>query len=97
MPGWDCHGLPIEQQVEKQVGTKDKLSVEEFRKRCEAHALKFVDVMRAEFKRLGCVGLWDTPYLTLSKDYEATIVRAAGAGSPAPGCSTGPSGRCTGA
>ena len=46
--------------------------------RCEAHALKFVDVMRTEFKRLGCVGLWDTPYLTLSKDYEATIVAPAG-------------------
>jgi isoleucyl-tRNA synthetase len=74
VPGWDCHGLPIEQQVEKQAGSKDKLSVEEFRKRCEEYALKYVDVMRAEFKRLGCVGLWDAPYLTLSKDYEATIV-----------------------
>src|SRR5688572_5310836 len=75
VPGWDCHGLPIEQQVEKQVGNKDKLGIEEFRKRCEAHALKFVDVMRTEFKRLGCVGTWETPYLTLSRDYEATIVR----------------------
>jgi isoleucyl-tRNA synthetase len=75
VPGWDCHGLPIEQQVEKQVGNKDKLGIAEFRKRCEAHALKFVDVMRSEFKRLGCVGTWETPYLTLSKDYEATIVR----------------------
>jgi isoleucyl-tRNA synthetase len=75
IPGWDCHGLPIEQQVEKSIGSKDKVGVEEFRKLCEAHALKFVDVMRGEFKRLGCVGLWDTPYLTLSKDYEATIVR----------------------
>jgi len=65
-PGWDCHGLPIEQQVEKLVGNKDKLGIEEFRKRCEAHALKFVDVMRGEFKRLGVVGTWDTPYLTLS-------------------------------
>src|SRR6476661_9602755 len=45
VPGWDCHGLPIEQQVEKQVGSKDKLGVEEFRKHCEQHALKFVDVM----------------------------------------------------
>jgi isoleucyl-tRNA synthetase len=75
VPGWDCHGLPIEQQVEKQVGNKDKLGIAEFRQRCEAHALKFVDVMRSEFKRLGVVGTWDTPYLTLSKDYEATIVR----------------------
>jgi isoleucyl-tRNA synthetase len=75
VPGWDCHGLPIEQQVEKQLGSKDKVSLEEFRRLCEAHALKYVDVMRAEFKRLGCFGLWSTPYLTLSPDYEATIVR----------------------
>ncbi|HEY0715322.1 MAG TPA: isoleucine--tRNA ligase [Polyangia bacterium] len=75
VPGWDCHGLPIEQQVEKQLGSKDKLSVEEFRKHCEQHALKFVDVMRTEFKRLGCFGLWQTPYLTLTPDYEATIVK----------------------
>ena len=53
VPGWDCHGLPIEQQVEKQVGAKDKLSVEEFRKRCEAHALKFVDVMRTRVQAPG--------------------------------------------
>jgi isoleucyl-tRNA synthetase len=78
VPGWDCHGLPIEQQVEQQVGSRDKLSIEEFRKRCQTHALRFVDVMRSEFKRLGCVGLWDTPYLTLSPDYEATIVRQLG-------------------
>jgi isoleucyl-tRNA synthetase len=82
VPGWDCHGLPIEQQVEKQVskdgGSKDKLSIDEFRARCEAHALRFVDIMRTEFKRLGCLGLWDTPYLTLSKDYEATIVAKLG-------------------
>jgi isoleucyl-tRNA synthetase len=75
-PGWDCHGLPIEQQVEKELGKrKAELSPAEFRERCQAHALKFVGVMRAEFKRLGCLGLWDDPYLTLSKDYEATIVR----------------------
>jgi isoleucyl-tRNA synthetase len=75
-PGWDCHGLPIEQQVEKELGKDAKaLDAAAFRKRCEAHALKFVDVMRGEFKRLGCMGDWDNPYLTLSKDYEATIVR----------------------
>src|SRR5882724_5068151 len=75
-PGWDCHGLPIEQQVEKDLGkAKADLSPTEFRERCRAHALKFVDVMRAEFKRLGCLGIWDDPYLTLSKDYEATVVR----------------------
>ncbi|MES1204588.1 MAG: isoleucine--tRNA ligase [Pseudomonadota bacterium] len=77
-PGWDCHGLPIEQQVEKELGGKEakaKLGAAEFRVRCEAHALKFVDVMRTEFKRLGCLGLWSDPYLTLAKSYEATIVR----------------------
>ncbi|MEO7668766.1 MAG: isoleucine--tRNA ligase, partial [Polyangia bacterium] len=77
-PGWDCHGLPIEQQVEKELGgreAKAKLGVAEFRIRCQEHALKFVDVMRTEFKRLGCLGQWDEPYLTLAKSYEATIVR----------------------
>src|SRR5450432_3104869 len=77
-PGWDCHGLPIEQQVEKELGkakAKAQLGAAEFRIRCQAHALKFVDVMRTEFKRLGCLGLWDDPYLTLSRPFEATIVR----------------------
>jgi isoleucyl-tRNA synthetase len=75
-PGWDCHGLPIEQQVEKELGKDAKaLDAAAFRDRCEKHALKFVDVMRTEFKRLGCLGLWDDPYLTLSKEYEATIAR----------------------
>ncbi len=73
-PGWDCHGLPIEQQVEKELGKDAKaLDAAAFRERCRTHALKFVDVMRGEFKRLGCLGLWDDPYLTLSKEYEATI------------------------
>jgi isoleucyl-tRNA synthetase len=75
VPGWDCHGLPIEQQVEKQFGPKAKQDPRDFRQKCEAHARKFVDVMRADFRRLGCVGIWDAPYLTLDKDYEATIVR----------------------
>ncbi len=75
-PGWDCHGLPIEQQVEKELGPRRKeLDAAAFREHCEKHALKFVDVMRTEFKRLGCLGRWDDPYLTLSKDYEATIAR----------------------
>jgi isoleucyl-tRNA synthetase len=75
-PGWDCHGLPIEQQVEKNLGKDARgLDAVAFRQRCEEHALKFVDVMRTEFKRLGCVGHWDDPYLTLAKDYEATIAR----------------------
>src|SRR5436190_3111733 len=75
-PGWDCHGLPIEQQVEKNLGKEARgLDAVAFRQRCEEHAMKFVDVMRTEFKRLGCVGNWDDPYMTLAKDYEATIAR----------------------
>ena len=75
-PGWDCHGLPIEHQVEKSLGKDARtLDAVAFRERCHEHAMKFVDVMRTEFKRLGCVGNWDDPYLTLSKDYEATIAR----------------------
>jgi isoleucyl-tRNA synthetase len=75
VPGWDCHGLPIEQQVEKQFGARAKQDTRDFRQKCEAHARKFVDVMRADFRRLGCFGMWDEPYLTLNKEYEATIVR----------------------
>jgi isoleucyl-tRNA synthetase len=78
-PGWDCHGLPIEHQVEKELGQRGQdakaLDAAAFRESCARHALKYVDVMREEFKRLGCVGDWADPYLTLSKDYEATIVR----------------------
>ena len=75
-PGWDCHGLPIEQQVEKNLGKDARgLDAVAFRQRCEEHAMKFVDVMRTEFKRLGCLGRWEDPYLTLAKDYEATIAR----------------------
>jgi len=75
VPGWDCHGLPIEQQVEKQFGPEAKQDPRDFRQKCEAHARKFVDVMRADFRRLGCLGTWDQPYLTLDREYEATIVR----------------------
>jgi isoleucyl-tRNA synthetase len=75
-PGWDCHGLPIEQQVERELGPKAReMNTADFRKKCEEYALRFVDVMRTEFKRLGCLGNWDDPYLTLSHDYEATIAR----------------------
>ncbi|MFZ5907786.1 MAG: isoleucine--tRNA ligase [Nitrospirota bacterium] len=75
IPGWDCHGLPIELQVDKNLGDKkDKLGVPEKRALCREYALKFVDIQRDEFKRLGVFGDWQTPYLTLSNDYEATIV-----------------------
>jgi len=77
-PGWDCHGLPIEQQVEKQVGTEKKNSMpkEKFRELCRNHAAKFIDVQREEFKELGVIGLWDEPYKTMDFRFEANIYRA---------------------
>jgi isoleucyl-tRNA synthetase len=76
VPGWDCHGLPIELQVDKNLGDKkDKFDVLEKRKLCREYAAKFVDIQRDEFKRLGGLGDWQNPYLTMSNSYEATIVR----------------------
>jgi len=79
VPGWDCHGLPIELQVEKSLG-KDKKDVPpaEVIRRCREHALRFVDVQREEFKRLGVFGDWQNPYLTLDPAYEAAEVRELG-------------------
>jgi len=79
IPGWDCHGLPIEHEVEKTLGAKKKeLSPLEIRKRCREYAQKFVNIQREEFKRLGVFGDWDNPYLTMSFPYQATIVREFG-------------------
>ena len=79
VPGWDCHGLPVEHEVEKSLGPKKaELSVVEIRRRCRDYAAKFVDIQREEFKRLGVFGEWETPYLTMSYDYQATIVREFG-------------------
>ena len=79
VPGWDCHGLPIEHQVDKELGAeREDLSKAEIRRRCRAYAEKFVAVQRDEFKRLGVFGLWDDPYLTMSYDYEAQIAREFG-------------------
>ena len=76
IPGWDCHGLPIELQVDKNLGEKkDKVDILEKRKLCKEYAEKFVDIQREEFKRLGVMGDWAEPYLTLSYGYEGTIVR----------------------
>ncbi|MCC6751205.1 MAG: isoleucine--tRNA ligase [Deltaproteobacteria bacterium] len=76
VPGWDCHGLPIELQVDRDLGPKKaELSVQEIRRACREYALRFVDIQREEFKRLGVFGRWDRPYLTLSPHYEASIVR----------------------
>ncbi len=77
VPGWDCHGLPIELNVEKKVGKPgQKISVNEFRKACRDYALSQVDIQRSEFKRLGVLGDWENPYLTMDFSYEANVVRS---------------------
>ena len=79
VPGWDCHGLPIEHEVDKSLGkNKAKLSVIEIRKLCADYAMKFVDIQRDEFKRLGILADWGNPYLTMDPGYGATIVRELG-------------------
>ena len=76
VPGWDCHGLPIELQVDKNLGDKkDKVDIIEKRRLCKAYAAEFVDIQREEFKRLGVFGDWGKPYLTMTYGYEASIVR----------------------
>ncbi len=79
IPGWDCHGLPIEHQVDKKLGkAKAALSKYEKRLKCREYAQGFIDVQREEFKRLGVFGDWDNPYLTMDYKYEAAIVRQLG-------------------
>ena len=73
VPGWDCHGLPIETQVEKELGGKGKVPPAEFRKLCREFAGRYVDQHRRDFKRLGVFGRWEDPYLTMSNQYEAKI------------------------
>src|SRR5438309_4387629 len=73
VPGWDCHGLPIEYKVVKE---SRGLSPLEVRKRSEVFARKFINIQREQFKRLGVFGQWDKPYLTLNPGYEADILRA---------------------
>jgi isoleucyl-tRNA synthetase len=79
VPGWDCHGLPIELNVEKELGSaaKDK-SVVDFRRACREFAAKFVDSQRADFKRLGILGDWGSPYQTMDFAFQAAILRALG-------------------
>jgi isoleucyl-tRNA synthetase len=76
VPGWDCHGLPIETQVEKELGGKAKVSPAEFRKKCREYASRFVEQHKRDFKRLGVFGRWDHPYLTMSHEFEAVIAGA---------------------
>jgi isoleucyl-tRNA synthetase len=77
VPGWDCHGLPIELKVDRELGPKKRqMSIGDFRRACRAYASRFVDIMRKDFKRLGVMGDWANPYLTMSYGYQATIVKA---------------------
>src|SRR5215213_9023600 len=77
VPGWDCHGLPIEFKVTQEMrkagrNTTDAAAV---RRECEAYARKYIDIQRTQFKRLGVLGDWDNPYLTLNRSYEAQELR----------------------
>lgn len=76
-PGWDCHGLPIEQKVEEKIGKtkKEAMSTAKFRELCRTHAEKFVDIQRESFKQLGIMADWDNPYVTMDFKFEANIYR----------------------
>jgi isoleucyl-tRNA synthetase len=79
IPGWDCHGLPIEIQVDKALGAKKgQMSKLEIRRAARKHAEKFLDLQRQDFKRLGIFGEWENPYMTMDPKYQATIVRVFG-------------------
>lgn len=79
VPGWDCHGLPIELKVDRELGPKKReMSTADFRRACRRYAEDFVEIQREEFKRLAVMGDWSSPYLTMSYAYQATIVRALG-------------------
>jgi isoleucyl-tRNA synthetase len=77
VPGWDCHGLPIELNVEKKIGKPGvKVSATEFRQACRQYAAGFIDIQRQEFKRLGIQAAWEQPYLTMDYTFEANIIRS---------------------
>src|SRR5438552_4045670 len=85
VPGWDCHGLPIEHQVDKELGLDDPsvdirraMDPVEKRRKCREYALRFIDIQRNEFKRLGVFGDWDNPYVTMAPAYQAIIAREFG-------------------
>ncbi|MFA5183389.1 MAG: isoleucine--tRNA ligase [Syntrophales bacterium] len=79
VPGWDCHGLPIETQLIKEIGEKRKeMSITEFREKCRDYALKYVNLQREEFKKLGVFGDWNNPYLTINHSYEEKIAELFG-------------------
>jgi len=78
VPGWDCHGLPIEHALFKEMGVKDKTEVDQvkFRKKARQYATKYLKIQREEFKRLGIFGDWEAPYLTMDSEYQASIVES---------------------
>jgi isoleucyl-tRNA synthetase len=76
VPGWDCHGLPIETQVEKELGGKGKVPPAEFRRLCREFATRYVEQHKRDFQRLGVLGRWDDPYLTMNHEYEAIVAGA---------------------
>src|SRR5438128_4811943 len=79
IPGYDCHGLPIELRVDRELGPKKReMSVADFRRACRDYATRFIDVMSVEFQRLGVFGDWDHLYLTMDFRYQAAIARALG-------------------
>ncbi|MGH7857566.1 MAG: class I tRNA ligase family protein, partial [Candidatus Binatia bacterium] len=78
VPGWDCHGLPIELQVERSLGRKGDISKASFRQQCREYATRYVAIQREEFRRLGVLGDWEHPYLTMDPSYEAQEVREFG-------------------
>ncbi len=79
VPGWDCHGLPIELNVEKKVGKAGvKISPAQFRAACRAYATSQIEIQREEFKRLGIFADWEHPYITMDYSYEANVIRALG-------------------
>ncbi len=79
VPGWDCHGLPIEHQVDKELGDRrHEMAQTEKRRSCRLYAEKYVGIQKEQFKRLGVFGEWDNPYLTMNYGYEATTVAELG-------------------
>ncbi|MBI4657194.1 MAG: isoleucine--tRNA ligase [Elusimicrobia bacterium] len=78
IPGWDCHGLPIEQQLLKELklGKRHIVDIPSFRKKAREFAGKFINIQKSEFKRLGVFGAWENPYLTMSNEYEGTVIKA---------------------
>ncbi|MCS7049423.1 MAG: isoleucine--tRNA ligase [Verrucomicrobiae bacterium] len=77
VPGWDCHGLPIEHKVKRELGAQaQQMSQAELRRACRAYAEKYIGIQRRQFQRLGVFGDWENPYLTMSPQYEAEIIGA---------------------